>query len=135
MGAIRSMMANGVQIIAVVKADAYGHGLSEIARRLDRDVDLFGVANLVEGQTIRSTGARAPILILGPALPEERQKIVEEAFIPTASTVQEAVGYAECASAGGRLPIHFLVVTVTGLMFLRQSSPAHTPPPIRQTTP
>src|SRR5260370_1945258 len=114
MGAIRSMMANGVQIIAVVKADAYGHGLSEIARRLDRDVDLFGVANLVEGQTIRSTGARAPILILGPALPEERQKIVEEWFIPTVSTVEEAVGYAECVGAGERVPIDFVIDTGMG---------------------
>ena len=51
------MIAIGVRIIAVVKADAYGHGLTEIARQLDRDVDLFGVANLVEGQAIRSTGA------------------------------------------------------------------------------
>jgi alanine racemase len=112
--AIRSMIANGVRIIAVVKADAYGHGLSEIARQLDRDVDLFGVANLVEGQTIRSTGARAPILILGPALPEERRKIVEETFIPTVSTVEEAAGYAECVRAGERLPVHFVVDTGMG---------------------
>jgi len=108
------MIANGVQLVAVVKADAYGHGLSEIARRLDGDVDLFGVANLVEGQTIRSTGARAPILILGPALPEERQKIVEEAFIPTVSTVEEAVGYAECVGTGERAPIHLVVDTGMG---------------------
>jgi alanine racemase len=114
LGAIRSMIPNGVRIIAVVKADAYGHGLFEVARRLDREVDLFGVANLVEGQTIRSAGARAPILILGPALPEERQKIVEEAFIPTVSTVEEAVGYAECARAGERVPFHFVVDTGMG---------------------
>jgi alanine racemase len=114
LGAIRSMIANGVRIIAVVKADAYGHGLVEVARQLDRDVDLFGVANLVEGQTIRSAGARAPILILGPALPEERQKIVEEAFIPSVSTVEEAAGYAECVRAGERVPFHFVVDTGMG---------------------
>jgi alanine racemase len=118
--AIRSMVAKGVRIIVVVKADAYGHGLSEIARRLDRDVDLFGVANLVEGQTIRSTGAEAPILILGPALPEERQKIVDEAFIPTVSTVEEAAGYAECARAGERVPIHFVVDTGMGRIGLHE---------------
>jgi alanine racemase len=130
--AIRSMIANGVQIIAVVKADAYGHGLSEIARRLDRDVDLFGVANLVEGQTIRSTGARAPILILGPALPEERQKIVEEAFIPTVSTVEEAVGYAECVGAGERVPIHFVIDTGMGRIGLWEEEADHVLRAIRE---
>ena len=73
--AIRSLVAAGVRVIAIVKADAYGHGLPEVARRLDRDVDLFGVASLSEARTIRSTGAQAPVLILGPALPEERQTI------------------------------------------------------------
>lgn len=122
---VRSMIANGVRIIAVVKADAYGHGLSEIARQLDRDVDLFGVANLVEGQTIRSAGARAPILILGPALPEERRKIVEETFIPTVSTVEEAVGYAECVRAGERLHIHFVVDTGMGRIGLWEEETDH----------
>ena len=123
--AIRSMMANGVRVIAVVKADAYGHGLTEIARRLDRDVDLFGVANLVEGQAIRSTGAEAPILILGPALPEERQKIVEAGFIPTVSTVEEALGYAECVGAGERVPIHFVVDTGMGRIGLWEEEADH----------
>src|SRR5260370_1784721 len=91
--AIRSVMANGVRVIAVVKADAYGHGLSEIARRLDRDVDLFGVANLVEGQPIRSPGARAPILILGPALPQERQDIAYRAFLPTETPLPNPLAY------------------------------------------
>ena len=112
--AIRSMVANGVRVVAVVKADAYGHGLPEIARRLDRDVDMFGVANLVEAQAIRSTGAEAPILILGPALPEERRKIVAEGFMPTVSTLEEAAGYAECVRAGQQVRIHFVVDTGMG---------------------
>src|SRR6476659_2003324 len=54
---IRALVAGGVRIIAIVKADAYGHGLPEVARQLDRDVDLFGVASLSEARTIRETGA------------------------------------------------------------------------------
>jgi alanine racemase len=111
---IRSLVASGVRVIAIVKADAYGHGLSEVARQLDRDVDLFGVASLPEARTIRSTGALAPILILGPALPEERQTVLDEAFIPTVSTVEEAVGYANCVPAGRRMPIHFVIDTGMG---------------------
>jgi alanine racemase len=111
---IRTMVAEGVRLVTIVKADAYGHGLAEIAPHLDRDVDLFGVASLSEARTIRSSGARAPILILGPALPEERQTIVDEAFIPTVSTVEEAVGYAECVNLAERMPIHFVIDTGMG---------------------
>jgi alanine racemase len=111
---IRSCVIAGVRIIAVVKADAYGHGLSEIARRLDDDVDLFGVANLHEAQTIRASGPRAPVLILGPALPEERQAIVDNAFIPTVSTADEAAGYAKCVRPGQQVPIHFAIDTGMG---------------------
>jgi alanine racemase len=130
--AIRSMIAKGVRIIAVVKADAYGHGLFEVARQLDPDVDLFGVADLIEGQTIRSAGAKAPILILGPALPEEREKIVEEAFIPTVSTVEEAAGYAECVRVRERLPIHFVVDTGMGRIGLWEEEADHVLRAIRE---
>ncbi|MBV9299969.1 MAG: alanine racemase [Verrucomicrobia bacterium] len=111
---IRSLVSSEVRIIAIVKADAYGHGLSEVARQLDRDVDLFGVANLSEARIIRSTGAVAPILILGPALPEERQTIFDEAFIPSVSTVEEAAGYAKCVPPGEWMPIHFVIDTGMG---------------------
>jgi alanine racemase len=111
---IRSMVAHGVRLVVIVKADAYGHGLCEVASRLDRDVDLFGVASLSEARTIRSVGARAPVLILGPALPEERQAILNEAFIPTVSSVEEATGYAECVRPGERMPIHFVIDTGMG---------------------
>jgi alanine racemase len=111
---IRSMVASGTHIVAVVKADAYGHGLLEVARQLDGNVDLFGVASLAEARAIRSTGAQAPVLILGPALPEERQPICDEAFIPTVSTVGEAAGYAKCVPAGERMPIHLVIDTGMG---------------------
>jgi alanine racemase len=111
---IRSMVKAGVHIIAVVKADAYGHGLVEVARRLDKEVDIFGVASLAEARAVRSTGAQAPVLILGPALPEERQSIFDEAFIPTVSTVEEAAGYAKCVPADERMPIHFVIDTGMG---------------------
>jgi alanine racemase len=111
---IRTMATEGVRLVAIVKADAYGHGLAEVAPQLDRDVDFFGVASLSEARTIRSSGASAPVLILGPALPEERQAIVDQAFIPTVSTVEEAVGYAECVSSAERVSIHFVIDTGMG---------------------
>ena len=53
---MRSLIASGVRVVSIIKADAYGHGLPEIARRLSRDTDLFGVASLTEARAIRSTG-------------------------------------------------------------------------------
>jgi alanine racemase len=129
---IRSMIPQGARVIAVVKADAYGHGLPEIALRLDHDVDLFGVANLVEAQTIRGTGAIAPILILSPALPDERQMIVNEKFIPTISTVPEAVAYARCVPPGKRLDAHFVIDTGMGRIGLDETHAAQTLGAIRQ---
>ena len=75
---------------------------------------------------------RAPILILGPALPEERQKIVEEGFIPTVSTVEEAAGYAECVPAGERVPIHFVVDTGMGRIGLWEEEAEHVLRAIRE---
>jgi alanine racemase len=114
LGTIRSFVPAGVRLVAVVKADAYGHGLPEVARELDRDVDLFGVASLSEARAIRATGAQAPVLILGPALPEERQTIFDEALVPTVSNVEEATGYAQWVHSGERMPVHFVIDTGMG---------------------
>jgi alanine racemase len=114
LGILRSLVAAGVRVIAVTKADAYGHGLPEIACRLDNSVDLFGVASLAEGRTIRATGAQAPVLILGPALPGERASIVEESFIPSVSTIEEARAFAKCVRSDAQLPVHFVIDTGMG---------------------
>jgi alanine racemase len=129
---IRSMTGQKARVIFVVKADAYGHGLTELALRLDRDVDLFGVANLVEAQTIRATGSLTPILILSPALPEERQMIVNEKFIPIISTVQEAIEYAKCVPTGERLDVHFAVDTGMGRIGLGEEEAGKALETIRQ---
>src|SRR6266404_6988060 len=67
---IRHRVGPGVKVITVVKADAYGHGLKQIAGLLMQSgTDVFGVANLAEAQAIRSVGQGWPILMLGAALP------------------------------------------------------------------
>jgi alanine racemase len=113
-------------MIAVTKADAYGHGLPEIACQLDNSVDLFGVASLAEGRTIRAAGAQAPVLILGPALPGERASIVEEAFIPSVSTIDEARAFAKCVRSDAQLPVHFVIDTGMGRIGLSEQEAADT---------
>ncbi len=55
----------GVKVMAVVKADAYGHGAVSVARHLEGQCAFFGVANMAEALELRYAGIRTPILILG----------------------------------------------------------------------
>jgi alanine racemase len=100
------------QMLAVVKANAYGHGMVAVAEALANDVQLFGVANLEEAIALREAGLRHPIIILGPALPSERATIVERHFIPTISAVEEA----EAFDRIGQVAINFKVDTGMGRM-------------------
>ena len=110
---LRQLLQPGVKLAAIIKADGYGHGLEAIAQQVADQVDLFGVASLAEARRIRSVGAQAPVVILGPALPEERAGIAGHRFIPTVSTAEEASGYAE-ATKEQPLPIHFVIDTGMG---------------------
>ncbi len=78
------------EVVAIVKANAYGHGLAQVANILREEVDVFGVANLHEGAELQESGIRQPILLLGPALPEEREEIVRRGFIASVSSAAEA---------------------------------------------
>ena len=63
---LRSVRAKtGTQVMAVVKADAYGHGAVQVARHLEADCAFFGVSSLAEAMELRQGGLTKPILILG----------------------------------------------------------------------
>jgi len=77
--------------MSVVKADAYGHGMPQMVRRLMQSgVDYFAVANVYEAAEIRHMGEGWPILILGPVLPEEDNYLIDYDLISTISTIEEA---------------------------------------------
>ncbi len=99
------------EMLAVVKANAYGHGLMGVAEALGDDAQLFGVANLEEAIALRER-FYLPVIILGPSLPEELATIVERGFIPTVSTFQEA----EALDRIGKTAINFKVDTGMGRM-------------------
>src|ERR1700726_3151023 len=102
------------EMLAVVKANAYGHGLMGVAETLADDAQLFGVANLEEALALREK-FKHPIIILGPSLPEEIPPIVQRGFIPTISTFEEAQGF-ERASAEALVPLSFKIDTGMGRM-------------------
>jgi alanine racemase len=98
-------------MLAVVKANAYGHGLLGVAQTLAGDAQLFGVANLQEALTLRESLSH-PIVILGPATPEERSVIADRGFIPTISSLEEA----EAFNRFGPVAINFKIDTGMGRM-------------------
>lgn len=97
--AIRRRLGPGVGVMAVVKANAYGHGAAEVVRALAGHVEMFGVANLAEAREIRGLARGARIFILGPALPEEREGIISGGFIASLSSLEEAQAYGAIARA------------------------------------
>lgn len=109
--AIRKL-AGKAGIMAVVKANAYGHGLEEVVRVLDGGVEVFAVASLGEALQLRKILKRVPILLLSAALPSEYEEIARRGFIPTLSSAKEASLYTRSAPKGA--PIHFKVDTGMG---------------------
>jgi alanine racemase len=102
------------EMLAVVKANAYGHSLVGVAETLADEAQLFGVANLEEALALRESFSH-PVIILGPALPGERQTIAERGFIPTISALEEAEDFNRLARRAP-VAVNFKVDTGMGRM-------------------
>jgi alanine racemase len=111
----RERVGGKVNLLAVVKANGYGHGMVQVARALKNDVQLFGVANLQEALELRECGLAHPILILGPALPEERAAIIQHQFIASVSSLDEAQAFDRLTRANSAT-INFVIDTGMGRM-------------------
>jgi alanine racemase len=82
--------------MAVVKADAYGHGMIPVAKAaIEAGASWLGIATVDEAVTLRETGFRAPILILGPSFPADAETLVSH-------DISVAVGSLEAARTLGR---------------------------------
>jgi alanine racemase len=105
--------ANGAKIMAVVKADAYGHGLLKCARLFaDLGADYFGVGFVEEGIALRKSGIREPILVLGGIVGSQIALFLEYELDMTASSVFkiEAINAAATFS-GQRARVHLKIDT------------------------
>ncbi|MEX2580040.1 MAG: alanine racemase [Verrucomicrobiales bacterium] len=116
----RDLAGPGCGLMAIVKADAYGHGLPETVRALSQDgTKWFGVANLKEARQIREVlGDRgASILVLSPATPDEIPSVVAGGFSGSVSSVGEVNEYASAARELGReARLHAVADTGMGRM-------------------
>ena len=107
--ALQAALAPGCRLMAVVKADAYGHGALPVARRLEREgVEAFAVACLDEGRALRRAGIGGRILILGYTPPEEAARL--HRWRLTQTVADEAHGRA-LAARGVPLEVHLALDT------------------------
>jgi len=90
---VKSLIGKDVSIMAVVKADAYGHGAVKVSEALiESGVNSLGVATLEEGLELRDAGIDQPIVILGAVQGDEVPSIVERKLTPTVYDIK-ILGY------------------------------------------
>ncbi|WP_320673901.1 alanine racemase [Prochlorococcus sp. MIT 1341] len=112
--AIKQVLSKGCELMAVVKADGYGHGAETVARAALRGgASDLGVATLDEGIQLRQASIDAPILLLGNlSSPEELSACLDWRLMPTLSTLKQAMLCQDLAEGtGSKFKVHLKVDT------------------------
>ena len=106
----------GVKILAVVKANSYGHGAVGVARALEQEgCDFFGVASVEEAMELRSAGIKASIIVLAGIFPPDHGCVVENDLTPLVWSKSQIEGLERAAAASGKVvPVHLKVDTGMG---------------------
>lgn len=117
----KQFIGSDLKYMAVVKADAYGHGAVECAKRLEQvGVDWFGVAIPEEGVELREAGITTPILCLGSFWPGQERSLFESSLTPVIFNIAAAEslnGYARERSVS--IEIHVKIDTGMGRVGVR----------------
>jgi alanine racemase len=112
---IRGMIGEATRLLAVVKADAYGHGSIPVAQAaLAAGADEAGVATVEEGIRLRRAGIEAPILVMGPIGAKERRRAIAHDLMLVIGDPLFAKALAADVRRSGRrtpLPVHIKVDT------------------------
>lgn len=117
---LRKITNPGAKLMAVIKADAYGHGAEKVAETaLENGAELLGVARINEAITLRQAGFTVPIQIFGYTPPALAEKLVLYDLIQTVFSYQNALALSEIAlSKGKKIRIHIKVDTGMGRLGL-----------------
>ena len=101
---VRRLAGSRRRVMALVKADAYGHGAVPVAQALEAaGVDWFGVATVEEALELRHKGIHRPILLIGGLYLSDPAHLVEYDLVPTVSSTARLDTYADCARRLGNL--------------------------------
>ena len=113
--AIRDVLGEKVDIMAVVKANAYGHGIVEISKVLQKlKIKYLGVATLDEALVLRRAGIKVPVLILGSVLPREAETAVRNDITLTLCNNELLRALGKLAGRKKRPRVHVKVDTGMG---------------------
>ena len=89
-GAVRNAVGESVEVMPVVKADAYGHGALEVSRVLeDAGAGWLAVSNVEEGVALRLAGIKARILVMADFLPASRAALKEFGLTPVIHSLED----------------------------------------------
>ncbi len=113
---VRKLVGRDVNIMVVVKANAYGHGTVEVSAVLEKlGANYLGVATTDEAVRLRDHGIKTPILVLGSVLPDEVRTAVEKEISLTlcSADLLDAIKK-ECESCGLKANVHIKIDTGMG---------------------
>lgn len=117
--ALRKITNPEARLMAVVKADAYGHGVLQVVRQvLENGADVLAVARLNEGVQIRKAGFDVPILIFGYTPPKHAKQLVEFDLTQTVWSFKTAEALSAAVSSGRPIKVHLKVDTGMGRLGL-----------------
>jgi alanine racemase len=113
--AFREIVGPSVQLMAVVKANGYGHGAVMIARTaIGAGADQLAVATVDEGMQLRQAGTQKPILVLGPVSPEEISSAIRNELQLSIGSTEQASAFSESLGfddTGFQLKVHLKIDT------------------------
>ena len=112
---VRRFVGKDTDIMVVVKANAYGHGIVEVSKVLEKlDVNYLGVATTDEAVRLREQGIRTPILGLGSPLPDEVKVLVENNITLTLCNEDLLPAIREITANGHKAKVHIKIDTGMG---------------------
>jgi alanine racemase len=113
---VRAAVGPGVEVMGVVKANAYGHGAVEVSRVLaDEGARWLGVSNFEEGVVLRQAGIRTRILVMADALPGESRLVAEHDLTPVVHSLEDLAELERQAALwGARVLYHLKLDTGMG---------------------
>ena len=116
---LRRVTRPGARLMAVVKADGYGHGAVEVARTaLQNGAESLGVARLHEAVELREAGLEAPILIFGYSSPDSAETLINYDLTQTVYSPATAEALSDQAARKGKIKIHIKVDSGMGRLGL-----------------
>ncbi|MBI3923876.1 MAG: alanine racemase [Armatimonadetes bacterium] len=139
---VKTHVGEAVRVLAVVKANAYGHGAVEVSRALEAvGVDYLGVTRIEEGVELRHAGIQAPVLVFSPPIPDQIRDALKMRLTMTVDSLWTAEQISRAAqqreTAGqigdhGKAPVHIKIDTGMGRLGLRAAEARQIIPEIQK---